>query len=183
MPDPNHPILEATAKEVAAKARAPQIRPRLQEACRSIVTEGLSVPDAAKRAGMAVHSMQVALRKPHVRAFMAHVKDAWHNSRTFKSWLNIAELADGACSEDVRLKANRTFLEAAGELGAHAGKGEQIASTLVQIVINAAQNMGQLTDGQLSGVIEAQPWRAIEGNTSNSEPVGWVDSGVDDEPG
>ena len=172
MPDPTHPILAETAQTVAAKARAPQIRPRLQEACRAIVSEGLSVPDAAKRCGMSVPSLQIDLRKPHVRAFVSHVRDAWLNSRTAKAWLNIADLADRACSEDVRLKANRTFLEAAGELGNKGQDGSAIASTLVQIVINAAKSAGQLTDGQSSGVIEAQPWRAIEHDTSNSHTVG-----------
>lgn len=171
MPDPNHPILDVKAKEVAKTARAPQIRPLLQQAIRSIVTEGLSVPDAAKRAGMAVHSLQVALRKPHVRAFMTHVKDAWMDSRTSKAWLNIADLADGACSEDVRLKANRTFLEAAGELGFKGKDAESAARTLVQIVVNSTPQQQQPTVDRLPGVIEAQPFQVITHQPSDSQPV------------
>lgn len=173
--------VEQLAQDTASKARNLQIRPALREAIRLYVTEGLSKTDAALRAGMTLHGLLAALKKPHVRAFETHVKDAWMQSRTSKAWLNIAELADGACSEDVRLKANRTFLEAAGELG---GKGEdpsRLASTLVQIVINAAQNAGQLTGSQVPGVIEAQPWRAITDDTSNSQPVGRHESGGDDD--
>lgn len=181
--DAAHPIIEATAQAVAAKGRAPQIRPRLQDACRLIVTEGLSVPDAAKRAGMAVHSMQVALRKPHVRAFLASVKHAWMESRTSKAWLNVAQLADSACSEDVRLKANRVFLEAAGELGGKGADPNATARTLVQIVVNAAQGMGHLPVSQLAGVIESPPYQPITGDASNSWAVGRPESEGDDDEG
>lgn len=134
------------------------------------------MPDAAKRAGMAVHSMQVALRKPHVRAFLASVKHAWMESRTSKAWLNVASLADSACSEDVRLKANRVFLEAAGELGGPAADPNATARTLVQIVINAAQNAGHLPASQMSGVIEAEPYQPVLPDPSNSRPVGRAES-------
>ncbi len=177
--DASHPIIDATAQAVAARGRAPQIRPRLQDACRLIVTEGLSVPDAAKRAGMAVHSMQVALRKPHVRAFLASVKHAWLDSRTSKAWLNVAQLADSACSEDVRLKANRVFLEAAGELGVKGADPNATARTLVQIVVNAAQGMGNLTASQMPGVIEAPAYQPLPPYPSNSDAVGRDES--DDE--
>jgi hypothetical protein len=179
MPDPSHPIIEATAREVIAKARAPQIRPRLQDACRAIVSEGLSVPDAAKRSGMTVASLQIALRKPHVRAFLSSVKHAWLESRTSKAWLNVAQLADSACSEDVRLKANRVFLEAAGELGAKGADPNATARTLVQIVVNAAQGMGHLPASQMPGVIESPPYQPLQHDASNCRPVGRDES--DDE--
>ena len=181
MPDPTHPIIEATAREVVAKARAPQIRPRLQDACRLIVSEGLSVPDAAKRCGMTVPSLQIALRKPHVRAFLASVKHAWLESRTSKAWLNVAQLADSACSEDVRLKANRVFLEAAGELGAKGADPNATARTLVQIVVNAAQGTGNLTASQMPGVIEAPAYQPLQPGASNYHPVGRHESEGDDD--
>lgn len=182
MPDANHPILQELAKDVVAKARTPQIRPRLQEACRAIVSEGLSVPDAARRCGMSVPSLQIALRKPHVRAFLASVKAAWMDSRTSKAWLNIADLADQACSEDVRLKANRVFLEAAGELGGTGQDASAMARTLVQIVVNQGRQSAQLPHGQLSGVIEALPYQPFGRDASNSQPVGRDDpEGSDDE--
>lgn len=175
-----HPIIDVKAKDVVSKARAPQIRPRLQEAVKLIVTEGLSQSDAAKRSGMTAHSLQVALKKPHVRAFMASVKDAWLDSRTSKAWLNIAELADSACSEDVRLKANRVFLEAAGELGGK-DKGEQMARTLVQILVAGGQTVTQLPHGQMSGVIEAEAFQLPAPIPSNSQPVGRVENDDDDD--
>lgn len=181
MSDDTHPIIGELAQSVAAKARAPQIRPRLQDACKLIVTEGLSIADAARRSGMTPHSLQVALKKPHVRAFLASVKAAWMDSRTSKAWLNVAQLADSACSEDVRLKANRVFLEAAGELGGANQDPNATARQLVQIVINSAQQPTQLPDGQMRGVIEAPAWRPVADAASNSAPVGRDES--DDEEG
>lgn len=165
------PTIDEHAQATLVKARAPQIRPLLQDAVRLIVTEGLSQGDAARRVGMKPHSLYVALRKPHVRAFMTHVRDAWLDSRTSKAWLNIADLADGACSEDVRLKANRTFLEAAGELGFKGKDAENAARTLVQIVVNSAPQQQQPTEGQLSGVIEAAPFQVLTNQASDSQSV------------
>jgi hypothetical protein len=167
-----HPIIDVKAQAAVAIARAPQIRPRLQEACTLIVSEGLSIADAARRAGMTPHSLQVALKKPHVRTFLTSVKHAWLESRTSKAWLNVAQLADSACSEDVRLKANRVFLEAAGELGAKGADPNATARTLVQIVVNAAQGMGHLPASQMPGVIEAPAYQPLPPYPSNSDAVG-----------
>lgn len=172
-----HPIIDVKAQAAVANARAPQIRPRLQEACTLIVSEGLSIADAARRSGMTPHSLQVALKKPHVRTFLSSVKHAWLESRTSKAWLNVAQLADSACSEDVRLKANRVFLEAAGELGAKGADPNATARTLVQIVVNAAQGMGNLSASQMPGVIESPPYKPLQPDASNYHPVGCEESG------
>lgn len=182
MSEPLHPVAVEKAETLAAKARAPQIRPKLQEACRLIVTEGLTQAAAAKRSGMTAHSLQVALKKPHVAAFLSHVKRAWLESRTSQAWINMAELADKACSEDVRYKANRTFLEAAGEIGNTRGDGESLAKTLVQIIVNQGRDTTQLPDGQMRGVIEAQPWQPPARIASNSTPVGHDDIDPDEAP-
>lgn len=173
-------VLKDVAESI--KLRAPQIRPRLQEACRLIVTEGLTQAAAAQRAGMSAHSLQVALKKPHVAAFLSHVKRAWLESRTSQAWVNMADLADKACSEDVRYKANRTFLEAAGELGNSRGDGENLAKTLVQIIVNQGRDVTQLPDGQMRGVIEAQPWTPPAAIASNSTPVGHDDDEPEEAP-
>lgn len=181
MSDPMHPDTIEKANALI-KGRAPQIRPRLRDAIRMIVTEGLSQAEAARRSGMTAHSLQVALKKPHVAAFVAHVKRAWLESRTSQAWINLADLADKAISEDVRYKANRTFLEAAGELGNNRGDGENLAKTLVQIIVNHGRDVTQLPDGQMRGVIEAQPWSPPARIASNSAPVGHDDDEPEEAP-
>ena len=168
--------IDTLALETVKKARTLQIRPALQEAIRLYVTEGFSKSEAAKRAGMTLHGLLAALKKPHVRAFESHVRDAWMESRTSKAWLNIANLADSACSEDVRLKANRTFLEAAGELGAKGQDAGKLATALVQIIVNQGQIAGQLTSSQVSGVIEGEAYQIPSADTSNSWGVGCDES-------
>jgi hypothetical protein len=171
--------VDQMADETVKNGRTLQIRPALREAIRLYVTEGLSKPDACTRAGMTLHGLLAALKKPHVRLFESSVKRAWMDSRTSKAWLNIAELADKACSEDVRLKANRVFLEAAGELGGPSSDPNATARTLVQIVVNAAQGMGNLSASQMPGVIEAPAYQPLPPYPSNSDAVGRDES--DDE--
>lgn len=174
--------VDQIAQETASKARTLQVRPALREAIRLYVTEGLSKPDAAVRAGMTLHGLLAALRKPHVRVFESSVKRAWMESRTSKAWLNIAELADRACSEDVRLKANRVFLEAAGELGGKGDEGANLAKTLVQIIVNQGQNNAHLPVSQMTGVVESPAWSPPVALPSNSQPVGRDESeGGDDD--
>lgn len=162
--------------------RKGRISPALRSAITLIVSEGLTVADAATRTGYKAHSLTQALKKPHVRAFRASVKRAWLDSRTEQSWVGLAKLADHACSEDVRYKSHRTFLEAAGELGGNAGQGEQLAKTLVQIIVNQGRDATQLPDGQMRGVIEAPAWRPFPLDASNSDPVGRVVSDDEEAP-
>ena len=139
-----------------------RIRPALLTAIRLIVEEGLTQADAAKRVGYKQESLSSALRKPHVQVVVAGVKRAWLDSRTSRAWVNVAQLADGAVSEDVKLKANRIFLEAAGELGGDDRDASKRAQTLIQIVTDKV-NIGQhpLSE-RLPGVVEAPAYRVIE---------------------
>jgi len=177
MPTGTHDLVAKDGTPV----RKGRISPELRTAITLIVHEGLTVADAAKRTGYQTESLSKALIKPHVKAFRASVKRAWLDSKTERAWLNMARLADSACSEDVQYKSNKTFLEAAGELGGPASDPNATARTLVQIVINAAQNAGHLPAGQMSGVIEAEPYQPVEPHPSNLRTVGRVESEPDDD--
>jgi hypothetical protein len=126
-----------------------------------IVQEGLTIPEAAKRTGYRYESLLLALRKPHVRAAKDSVKRAWMESRTEKAWLTVADLADNAASEDVRLKAAKTFLDAAGELTPDGGDKAGTARQLIQIVTQSVNMGGQPPSERLPGVIEAPAYRVI----------------------
>lgn len=152
--------MEDPSELVSASAKG-RLRPQLIEAVKLIVTAGYTQADAAKAVGYQATSLQLALKKPHVRAYATAVKRAWLESRTSKAWVNVAELADTACSEDVRLKANRIFLEAAGELGGKDDESGSKARTLINIVLGAAPQGGQSINSRLPGVIEAPQYRDI----------------------
>lgn len=150
-----------------------RIRPALRTAIRLIVEEGLTQADAAKRVGYNAVSLSVALRKPHVRAVVVAVKRAWLENETGKAWRTMADLANGATSEDVRHKSAKVFLDAAGELDGSASGGAKGPPALVQIVINSDPKQGQPIVQRLPGVIESQPTQGKRGDPSNFEPVGW----------
>lgn len=148
--EPKGPLYAAMHK--GKDGRKLQIREPLQQAIRLIEEEGVSIKDAALSVGYAEASLILALTKPHVKSFRAGVKRAWMQARTTKAWHNIAELADKAKSEDTRLKANKTFLEASGELGA-AQQQDSGPRSLVQIVAQP----GSVVHVPASGLIERPP--------------------------
>ena len=152
-----------------------RIRPALRTAIRLMVEDGMSQADAAKSVGYNQVSLSVALRKPHVKVVVEAVKRAWLGNETGKAWRTVADLANGAASEDVRLKAAKVFLDAAGELDGSNGEGRGKPAGLVQIVINHAPPGGQPIGQRLPGVIEAQPIQRIRHDPSNHDVVGHDD--------
>lgn len=149
--------------------RKGRISPALRTAIILIVHEALTVAEAAKRTGYKTESLAKALLKPHVRHEKERVKRAWLQSKTEQAWHTVADLASNAASEDVRLKAARTFLDAAGELTPDA-KGQAGPSQLIQIVTRAV-NLGQPLEQRMPGVIEAPQIVAVEDMSSDSEEV------------
>ncbi len=154
-----------------------RIRPALDTAIRLIEEQGFTIADAAKSVGYRTHSLVQALHKPHVRAHRADVKRAWRESETAAAWHVMAKLARGACSEDVQHKSAKFIIDKAEEAAA---RTPEASRQLVQIIAQTVQLGTQLTDGQLSGVIEAQPWQAIADDASNSGSVGRPETGPDE---
>ena len=154
--------------------RKGRISPALRTAITLIVSEGLTVADAAVRTGYKVHSLTQALKKPHVRAYRSSVKRAWLTSQTDQAWLTVSDLATRACSEDVRLKAAKVFIEA--DQAARNAMPEQ-ARQLVQIVTQNVNLTGHLTASQMPGVIESLPYQPLQPDASNYRPVGCEESG------
>lgn len=140
--------------------RARQIRPALARALSAIVGDGASVAEAAEIAGMKAKSLYAALAKPHVRAERTRLKHAWMENQTGKAWKVVADLADSAASEDVRHKAARTILEAAGELRPDGRRQEGAPRALVQII--AGHGVELRAAVETGGVIEAAAYAPAE---------------------
>jgi len=132
-----------------------QIRPRLARAIEAIVHTGASITKAAEEAGLRRESLQKALKKPHVRAHLASVKRAFLDSETFVAWGVVVELARSAASEDVRLKAARTILESAGELGGGGRDEGPRGIQGVQIIVTSSAPEGSARVVSANGVYEA----------------------------
>jgi len=162
------PIADASRQIETPKGR---IRPELEAAIRLIVENGYTHQEAADFIGYKRETISKALHKPHVRHFAAGVKRAWMESQTALAWQTVAKLAIGANSEQVRLAAAKTFLEAQGELG-NAPEAEQRAQTLIQIVAQAGATIALPND---RGVIERPPldveYQLIEGPADSDDEL------------
>ena len=168
--DANSPELVNRDGETIRKGR---ISPALRTAIVLIVTEGLTVADAAIRTGYKPHSLTQALKKPHVKAFRASVKSAHLRSETDAAYAELCKMARFASSEDVRLKAIKVLIDI--DQQANAAMPERAHQT-IQIIaqnVNLPTNLG---NNQMSGVIEAQPFQLPSANASNSRSVGRVES-------
>lgn len=139
------------------KPRARQIRPPVEAAIQLIVSRAVTIAEAAESVGMQGPSLAKALRRPHISDRLRYVKREWLESKTAKAWIGVVDLADNAQSEDTRLRALRTILEAAGELGPNRRDDAPQLGVAVQIITNVGSERGQVTI-QTSGVIEAEPY-------------------------
>lgn len=147
--------------------RAGQLRPALKAALHAMVENGLNQREAAELVGMQADSLTIALRRPHVQAYVADVKRAWLANATGVAWRTVSKLMTDGKSEDVRLKAARTVLEAAGELGGPDGNPSERAQTVINIVM---KSQGQHAPTPDSGVIEA-PLRNITPRHDLAPPI------------
>ena len=152
--------------------RKGRISPALRTAIQLIVLEGLTIAQAAERTGYRPQSLEKALMKPHVKAEKANVMRAWRESKTERAWLTVADLASGACSEDVRLKAAKVFIDA--DEAARQAMPER-AQQVVQIIAQNVNMQGQPTSSQLPGVIESAPYQPLALPPSDSSPVRQAD--------
>jgi len=137
--------------------RKGRISPALRTALQLIVSDGLTVKDAAMRTGYTPHSLTQALKKPHVKAEKERVRRAWMESQREKAWVTVAGLAAEAQSEDVQLKAARTILDHFGDLKPDVGGGSTGQRQLIQIVTNTLNMGGHPLSERLPGVVERPP--------------------------
>ena len=98
------PRARATKPKGAKRAR---ISPKLATMLEIMAYEGVSLPLAAERAGMAVSSAKKAMAKPHVKtSFNQLVADIRANAGQ-AAYLRIVRLSEEATSETVRLEAGK----------------------------------------------------------------------------
>ena len=134
-----------------------RLRPALRLALQVMVENGLSQREAAEFAGMQGDSLTIALKRPHVQTYVAGLKRAWLDNATGVAWRTVSKLMQEGKSEDVRLKAARTVLEAAGELGGPGGAPSDKAQTVINIVMSKGASADATP---ASGIIEA-PYRDV----------------------
>src|SRR4051794_27627072 len=91
-----------------------RIGSKLQAAITAMVEGALTRADAAKHAGITDHALYCALRKPHVAAFRTELMRVFRESEASRTIKRVADLADTANSEHVRLDASKWLGEIEG---------------------------------------------------------------------
>lgn len=129
----------------------------MRTALAAYVLEARTVAESARIAGIQAETLQKALRKPHIRDEVIRLKRARLDGLTEKAWLTVADLASDAVSEDVKLKACRLIMEAAGEIGPGRRDESPRASAAVMIVVGQGPDRREITIGT-NGVVESPPY-------------------------
>lgn len=150
------------------------VRPALLEAIRQLAANPkMTQKEAARLGGLTEHGLQRALQRPQVRELLECVRRARRDGKTAEAWEVVYDLMDGAASEDVRHKAARTVLAAAGELEAENGK-QQVIGQLIQIVTQNVNLGDEPPYERLPGVVERPPegWTPDRsGGAGNTHPM------------
>jgi hypothetical protein len=149
------------------------VRPALLEAIRQLAANPkMTQKEAARLGGLTEHGLQRALQRPQVRELLECVRRARRDGKTAEAWEVVYDLMDGAASEDVRHKAARTVLAAAGELEAENGK-PQVIGQLIHIVTQTVSLGDQPAYERLPGVVERPPegWSPDHGSGGDKHPM------------
>lgn len=94
-----------------------RIAPRLNDAITAIVTEGLSVKDAAIRTGYNPSALAIALKRPHVIARKRDIVATFLQSGADLCRKTLLDIVKTSKSDGARIEAIKTFLTLTGDLG------------------------------------------------------------------
>ncbi len=95
-------------------ASTKRLRQALRDAITDIVVNGLTTAEAAEKHGYTLHSLQQALKKPHVRSFRQALSEAHLSGVGEEAVAVMVGLMHKAKSESVRLEAAKHVAALAG---------------------------------------------------------------------
>lgn len=98
------------AEHVSHRVPKPRISKRVREAVRYLVDEARSRAESAKLAGVTDDWFYRQLRRPEVRALKREREEVLRSGERARSFRRVADLADHAQSEHVKLGANELLL-------------------------------------------------------------------------
>jgi hypothetical protein len=134
----------ANRSESAKERSAPgKVTGRLKLALDEMIWKGTKRADAAKVAKISEHSLYVALRKPHIKAYYLEQLDVLRLSERSRSLFRLAELRDQDDNKMVAFNAAKEL--AGGSVDEQQGGSTQQLPGLV-VVVNTVQrslNTGQ----------------------------------------
>jgi hypothetical protein len=126
---------QPTRQQLAAQGRsAPgKVTGKLKRALDAMVWEASRRDDAAKAAGMAVHGLREALRKPHVRAYYLAQLDVLRTSERARNIHTLAAVRDQESNQMARVQA----VKALEQIGDEAAPGTRQSAGFVIMVVGS----------------------------------------------
>lgn len=88
-----------------------KVTAKVKEAIHQMIFNGLNRAKAAQAAGLADHSLYVALCKPHVMQYKNRVLREFRESLAEKSLVRMDDLADHADKDSTKFQANKFLIE------------------------------------------------------------------------
>jgi transposase-like protein len=110
---------------------------KLSQALEMVLLEGSTIEKAAKATGYKPHMVSKAIEKAGETGQGADVLRAWIAAGSARTRQEILRLATSAKSEDVRLRAARTWQEMHGDLKPDKSTASGQGQTLIQINIGS----------------------------------------------
>lgn len=123
------------------QSRKLQVTGRLKVALECMVWEGLKRDDAATKAGLTVHALYSALRKPHVKAEYLAQCEVLRTSGRARRIHRLEEISEATSNLNASVQAIRS-LDAPDGGNSSIGSGTSAASPGVTIHIHAAPQAG-----------------------------------------
>lgn len=129
---------QPTRQQIAARDRtAPgKVTGKLRRALDLMVWQGKPRDEAAAEAGMSVHGLREALRRPHVRQALHAELEVLRTSERPRNIHALAEIRDQSGNQNARVAAVRT-LEQMAEDGARERPAAPFSGLVVQVITNS----------------------------------------------
>lgn len=122
---------------------------RLKRAIDAMVWEGLKRDDAAASAGMTVHSVREALRRPHVKAYYLQQLDVLRTSERARNLLALTEVRDQRDNQMARVQAVKALEQLSDTDQGRGGAAPAQPGLTIQIITNSSMKPTLSANGDL----------------------------------
>lgn len=149
-------------------SRPRRVTGRLRTACDLMVYEGMSMYDAARKAGISAFSMREALKKAHVIGYLREHREILRVSMCGANLLALAEVRDQQDNQNARVAAVNS-LERMGEANSAGRSGLSQTPGFVIVLQQVVTDSASLTAHERQ--IEAKPLISLDcGHTAAVRP-------------
>lgn len=147
--------MNALTATAPADNKALKVSPRVAEALRLMIEEGLYYPQAAERVGLHVRVMRKAIEKPHVLNYLKAQRKVLRAALCAANDFHLAAIRDNSKNQFARVQAIRTLEAIHANSDQSALGAAQAPGFIVQIVNHAPQSAPAPMPDRAAKVIES----------------------------